>query len=311
MTRVTGQPTSSGMRGHGSGVRHQVPCQGSQVTGLRPQGALCSLLSATCNQLWCFGGAGRGFCFTGLLNLLMILLVSVPVGAGGPADAATRTAAVERQAGMIPGPGCEDGLVLDDGTAETAYGWVPSAIWGEYVQTFPVGSLVSSHVDSVCVCWTRTRADDSLDFEIVVYSGSEYSPGRTELFSFPASVAAVPEWPDGAFVEVQAPPEAPPLNAGFHHIGVRWNPSADQFFFVCADQSPADTPAGGFFRDDRAQGEWGSVLETSDPIFADHRAMMVRVRAHQVPWIPTVGPAGLVVLVLLLAISGWVALRSR
>jgi len=212
---------------------------------------------------------------------------------------------------MIPGPGCEDGLVLDDGTAETAYGWVPSAVWGEYVQTFPVGPLVSSRLDSVCVCWTRTRTDDALDFEIVVYSGTEYSPGQSELFSFPASVAAVPEWPDATFVEVQALPGAPALNASVHHLGVRWNPSIDQFFFLCADQSPTDAPESGFFRDDRSEGEWGSILDTSDPIFSDHAAMMVRVRAHRVPWIPTVGSVGLVALVLLLAISGWVVLRSR
>ncbi len=247
----------------------------------------------------------------GLLCLLVILLVSVSVGAGGPGDAASRTTAVERQAGTIPGPGCEDGLLLDDGTAETAYGWVPSAVWGEYVQTFPDGPLVSSRVDSVCVCWTRTRTDDALAFEIVVYSGSEYSPGRIELFSFPASVVAVPEWPDVTFVEVQAPPDAPALNASVHHIGVRWNPSIDQFFFLCADQSSTDEPESGFFRDDRSDGEWGSILDSSDPIFADHAAMLVRVRAHRVPWIPTAGPVGFVALALLLAISGWIVLRSR
>ena len=243
-------------------------------------------------------------------SVMVAVLVASSVVVWSQAGAASRTVAVERQAGIVPGPGCEDGLVLDDGTAETAYGWVPSAVWGEYVQTFPVGPLISSRLDSVCVCWTRTRADDTLDFEIVVYSGSEYLPGRTELYSFPASLTAVPEWPDAAFVEVVAPLVAPALGGGFHHIGVRWNPSADQFFFLCADQSPNDTPAGGFFRDDRAEGEWASVLDSTDPIFADHAAMMVRVRAHRVPWIPTLGLVGLMALALLLAISGWFVLRS-
>ncbi|MCD4750888.1 MAG: hypothetical protein K8R59_16055 [Thermoanaerobaculales bacterium] len=243
--------------------------------------------------------------------MIMVLPAAASVWAWSPADAASRTVAVERSAGTIPGPGCEDGLVIDDGTAETAYGWVPSAVWGEYLQTFPVAKLSSSRLDSVCVCWTRTRADDTLDFEVVVYSGSQWLPGRAEVYSFPASATAIPEWPDGVFVEVTAPLDAPDFNIGFHHIGVRWNPSIDQMFFLCADQSPTDTPVGGFFRDDRAEGEWGSVLDTSDPMFADHRAMMVRVRAHRVPWIPTVGPVGLVALALLVGISGWVALRSR
>ncbi len=244
-------------------------------------------------------------------TVMMVLLVVSLVLAASPIDAASRTAAVEQQAGTIPGPGCEDGLVLDDGTAETAYGWVPSAVWGEYVQTFPVGPLSSTRLDSVCVCWTRTRPDDTLDFEVVVYTGSQWLPGRTELFSFPASIDAVPEWPDAAFVEVAAPFDAPVLGGGFYHIGVRWNPSADQFFFLCADQSPTDEPEGGFFRDDRSDGAWGSVLDTSDPIFADHRAMMVRVRADRVPWIPTVEPAGIVVLALLVGVLGWFALRRR
>jgi hypothetical protein len=238
-----------------------------------------------------------------------MLLVGLVVGNGFTADVTSRTVAVEQRAVSIPGPGCDDGLILDDGSAETAYSWVPSAMWGEYVQTFPEAPLVSSRLDSVCVCWTRTRPDDALSFEIVVYSGSQYTPNQRELYSFPAFISSVPLWPDATFVEVQAPPDAPLLNASVHHIGVRWNPSVDQFFFLCADQSPTDSPEGGFFRDDRSEGEWGSVLDTSDPIFAEHRAMMVRVRAHRAPWVPTLGPVGLGMLALLLAISGWVVLR--
>ena len=246
-----------------------------------------------------------------MATVIVMLLLAWSVSVASSEELTTRTLGIERLAGRQTGPGCDDGLVLDDGSAETAYGWVPSAVWGEYVQTFPVEPLVSSRLDSVCVCWTRTRTDDTLDFEIVVYSGSEYSPRRAELFSFPASLASVPQWPDSAFVEVQIPPDAPALNASVHHIGVRWNPSLDQFFFLCADQSPTDSPNGGFFRDDRSEGEWASILETSDPIFADHAAMMVRVRAHRVAWVPTAGPVGLIILVFLMAISGWGTLRSR
>ncbi len=281
-----------------------------QGTGLRPQTTERRSLKGGAGNPPKTDAASPPRCLTGLLALLVILVVS-PALAVTPDDSATRTVAVERQSGTIPGPGCEDGVVLDDGTVETAYSWVPSAVWGEYVQTFPGGPLVSSRLDSVCVCWTRTHADDSLDFEVVVYSGTQAYPGQRELFSFPASVVAVPEWPDAAFVEVQAPPDAPPLSAGGHHIGVRWNPSVDQFFFVCADQSATDTPVAGFFRDDRSQGEWGSILDTSDPIFADHAALMVRVRAHRVPWIPTMGLVGLMAMALLLAISGWFVLRPR
>lgn len=242
---------------------------------------------------------------------VFVVCLAVAVWAWSPIDAAPRTAAVDRHAGTIPGPACEDGLILDDGTAETAYGWVPSAIWGEFVQTFPVGPLISSRLESVCVCWTRTRSDDALDFEVVVYSGTQGNPGRAELYSIQASLDAVPEWPDAAFVEVEIPLDAPVLGGGFHHIGVRWNPSVDQFFFLCADQSPTDDPEGGFFRDDRSEGEWASILETTDPIFRDHRAMMVRVRAQQVAWVPTAGSLGLAALTFLMGLTGWFGLRRR
>jgi len=116
---------------------------------------------------------------------LLVIAALLPASHVVSSEPAPRTIVADRQDGTITGPGCEDGLVLDDGSAETAYGWVPSAVWGEYVQTFPINPLMSSRLDSVCVCWTRTQADDDIDFEIVVYSGSPGSPASRELFSVP------------------------------------------------------------------------------------------------------------------------------
>lgn len=222
-----------------------------------------------------------------------------------------RTLGLNRSPADIPGPACEDGLILDDDSVERGYGWVPSAVWGEYVQTFPAGSVSSSKVDSVCVCWTRTRADDALNFEVVGYADRQGEPGLIELFAVPGQMTDVPEWPEVAFVEVPFPADAPVLSGGAHHIGVRWNPAADQFFFVCADQSPTDHPAGGFFRDDRADGEWGDIFETTDPIFDDHAAMMVRPRTVAAQWVPTLGRFGVIVLAGILGLMGCILLRRR
>lgn len=208
------------------------------------------------------------------------------------AGAASLTMAPHQEGGGIPGPGCEDGLVVDDGSYETAYGWVPSALWGEYVQTFHIADAGAVALESVCLCWTRTREDDSLDFEIEVYEDVDGWPAQEPLIVVQSAVDDVPAWTDGLFVEVPIGVDAPLLTPGTYHIGARWGPSVDPFFFICADQSNPDAAVPGFFRDDRSEGEWDSVLETTDPIFADHTAMLIRVRVQQVPATPALGPWG-------------------
>ncbi len=237
-------------------------------------------------------------------NILLISLFCSPVAAQVMAPSSEGLT-------RIPGPACEDGIILDDGTMETAYGWVPSAIWGEYVQLFSREAMSSTILDSICVCWTRTREDDSLDFEIVVYRQGPDAPGATPYMTIPAHVDGVPRYGEGRFYEISTAEFSRTLPAGDWSVGVRWNPSVDQFFFLCADQSPSDQPVPGFFRDDRADGEWGSVLETTDPMFQAHRAMMLRPRPVRVGWVPTLGRLGVLAMVFFMASAGLFFLRQR
>ena len=96
------------------------------------------------------------------------------------------------------------------------------------------------------------------------------------------------------------------------YAGVRWNASVDQFFFVCADHSPETDPVNVFYIDDRAD-EWGSALDTSDPIFDGHRAIMVRATTRSAAdyAVPALGPAGSAALALFLAAAGWFILTRR
>jgi hypothetical protein len=234
-----------------------------------------------------------------VMTWLLTLVVAGSVGA------ATRSLApAVGRSGVVPGPGCEDGLVLDDGSFETAYGWVPSAQWGEYVQTFRLGAANPVLLESVCVCWTRTLDDDSLAFEVEVYEDVDGEPAEAPVVVVGASMVDVPLWPDGGFTEIPLGADVPALAPGTYHVGVRWGPSTDRFFFVCADQSDPDAAVGGFFRDDRADG-WGSVLETTDPIFADHTAMLIRVRDRDVVATPATSRLGAGILVLLVALAAW------
>ena len=125
-----------------------------------------------------------------------------------------------------------------------------------------------------------------------------------------AVATLVPTFPDGAFFSVDV------SEADFHaptevfYLGVKWDPSEDEFFFVCVDQSEATPVVDGWFIDDRAD-EWSSVLDTNDPIFIGHRAMMIRAKALEgyFPMVPTLGTWGLLILIGAICAVGALALR--
>ncbi len=220
------------------------------------------------------------------------------------------------QGSSTPEPLCEDGVVKDDGSLETGWGWVPSVIEGEYVQVFHSSEFSSSVVGSVCVCWLRTRNDDDIDFEVVFYRAvrdleGDLRPADAPYIAIPATTADVPEGIVGVFTEVAVPAVRIPY--GEFYIGVRWNPSADRFFFVCADTTPETPRTNLFFRDDRASG-WDNAFDTNDPIFRDHRAILVRAQPRpevNAVDVPALGAAGLGVLGVLLAAAGGWLLRRR
>ncbi len=213
---------------------------------------------------------------------------------------------------------CTDGVVVDDGSAETGYGWVPSVIEGEYVQEFDAGMFTSRRLRSVCLCWLRTRLDAEIDFEIVFYR-QVVDPEDEELLVpadepyavFQASADVVPKGVTESFFEVDVGGVMIP--AGQSYIGARWDPSHDEFFFICADTSEDTTPVEVFFRDDRSEGEWTSVFETSDPIFRDHKALMARALPGPavVVDVPILGPAGIATLAAALALAALAALAAR
>ncbi|MEM1205580.1 MAG: hypothetical protein AAGN66_20280 [Acidobacteriota bacterium] len=206
----------------------------------------------------------------------------------GDGDAPAQTAAEEAQApemAAAPAPGCGDGVVKDDGDADTGYGFVPSANWGLYLQSFTSEELGGTQMDRVCLCWLRTRADDEIDFEVVFYAKKQGQPAPEPYATVAASASGVPTSSrdgkgalvlDERFYDVDVSEVTIP--EGESYIGVRWNPNADKFFFVCADHSDATEKVNVFQMEDRAPG-WQSVLVSSDPMFAKHKAMMLRASA--------------------------------
>jgi hypothetical protein len=214
--------------------------------------------------------------------------------------------------GSPVGEACEGGVVVDDGTLETGYGWVPSAVDGRYVQRFERSGLGADRVlREICVCWTRSRTDADLEFAVELYADAGGEPRLEPTASLAATALAVPAFPGGAFSTVTIPDGGWLVPTEVYYVGVRWNPSADEFFFVCADRSEGTPVTGGFFTDDRADG-WGNLLDTSDPIFLGHRAMMIRLQPGPPPGrVPAVGPVGAAALASLLALAGMLALRRH
>lgn len=208
------------------------------------------------------------------------------------------------------GGDCADGVVKDDGSVESGYGWVPSAIDGRYVQEFRLAEFRSRKIEEVCVCWTHTQVDDSVNFTVELYRDVSGRPSPRPVASVEAVAKLVPAFPEGAFYSVDVSQVDMLAPTGTFYIGVRWNPSEDEFFFVCVDQSETTEIVDAWFIDDRAE-DWSSVLESGDPIFDEHRAMMIRARAAEgfFPLVPTLSTWGLIVLIAGICLIGALLLR--
>jgi hypothetical protein len=214
--------------------------------------------------------------------------------------------------------GCNGPLTADDGTVESGYGWVPSVKDGIYVQQFD-GALIDNRVlGEVCVCWLRTRDDDTIDFEVVAYEPAEPPAGDPTA---PLRPDPTPYGTVSASAQIDSPGVAgaqlvrvdlnwlriPP---GPFFLGVRWNPSRDGFFFLCADQGPDGDASPLFFRDDRARS-WENALTTRDPIFKAHHAAVIRPVQGLLPAAADVPSSSAVLwaLTVLLAMAGIFVLR--
>ncbi len=102
------------------------------------------------------------------------------------------------------------------------------------------------------------------------------------------------------------------MPAGTFYVGARWNAMVDQFFFVCADTTPSTPRTNLWWIDDRAEG-WDNSFTTIDPIFAQHRAALIRPVAAPVAAVDgtvdvPIGANALALLVTALAAAGLIRL---
>lgn len=261
------------------------------------------------------GRIRRGVAAPGWATTVLVaaLVWAAPGGAEGTRVASPGASDVHGSV-TVDGP-CADGLVRDDGSLETAFGWVPSVIDGRYVQEFEQAALVPTRsVAKVCLCLTRTRPDSDIDLVVEVYEAGRLEPGLRPVdrpvVQVPLTATDVPQYPEGAWYEVEIEPAAA-VDTRLFYVGARWDASVDQFFFICADESPITPFTEGFFRDEEAW-TWARISESGDPIFQDHRALMIRAVAGEgppAPAIPAASPASGLVTALLIAALGLLGLQ--
>ena len=177
---------------------------------------------------------------------------------------------------------CSDMVAKDDGSLESGYGFVPSAKVGTYVQAFDRSELRGKYLTSVCLCFLKTRGDVDVEFDVVVYRDQGGRPGRRPIVRVAGSQKGVASSKEeaGAFVEVEMPWVK--LPEGTVYIGAEWDPSEEQFLFICNDQSNAQPKTPAFFSED-PKAIWTSVFTAKDPIFRPHRALLVRAQASNQP----------------------------
>lgn len=217
-------------------------------------------------------------------ELAMVLLLSGVTGA----VVGQETAPVAE-----PATDCRDGLVADDGSVETGYGFVPNSKEGIFVQRFDPQRAAATVFKAVCVCWLKTRGDRNIEFEVVLFEDQGGGPAPKPSFAHGATATAEQVAPDvksaGSFVRVPLPPV--PLPAGPFYLGVRWNPHTASHLFVCADKTPRGDDDGGgagtpgFFRED-VRPRWSSLEAAKDPNMKGHQALMIRAVLGPAPPVP-------------------------
>ncbi len=177
---------------------------------------------------------------------------------------------------------CRGGWIADDGSADAGYGFVPSAREGIYVQQIRSEDLPSRRLDEVCVCLYKGLLRRRADFDIVFYEDQNGRPAAEPYASLPARarIEARKFREAEHFFQVDASEVEIPEGSSF--VGVRWDPKEQFHLFICGDKTETTEARKGFFTEDRAKS-WTDLATTRDPMFKEHRALMVRVRGQEPP----------------------------
>lgn len=196
---------------------------------------------------------------------VLMSAVAAQVGAQVPENIKSHVATLRGQTLQVntratTAANCEGGLVYDDGVFENGY--TLNAADARMVQRFDPLSVPAT-LRNVCVCWSRLGADTSLSFNIQVYQVGASGPGAL-IASVPAVANNVPQGLPGAFYSYDLSSAGITTN-GNVYIGVQWNDTVDDNFFLCGDEGAA--PARPAYMSVNGGVFWGSALSVIGPLF--------------------------------------------
>ncbi len=173
---------------------------------------------------------------------------------------------------------CVNGVMLDDGSVEGGYGFIPSLEWGSFVQRFDVPELFGREIEKVCVCFLSDRVDE-LDFEVVFHQEVGGVPSAEPYARVAGHASDLPNSSKEAGKMFPVAIDGVKLPDGPSYIGVRWDPGKGRRAFVCSSKGTkgnVKTPTLGFQKDSRSTA-WENILTTKDFVFAYHQNALIRV----------------------------------
>jgi hypothetical protein len=141
-------------------------------------------------------------------------------------------------------------LIYDDGVFENGYGWINTVTDGRMVSLFTPPAY-PWQFNTFCLALTKAGTAADFTFDIEVYEATCAGGEPTTLVTTITGVTAVgvPVYPSYTFYDFDIS-SIPQLNSGSYYIGIKWNPSVYQSYYMMADESVTTPYHPGYGYDD-------------------------------------------------------------
>jgi hypothetical protein len=193
-------------------------------------------------------------------------------------------------------PSCLDGLIYDDGGAESGFRLVTQgggSAAADVVMRFDVGEI-GERLDQVCICWNAVNGGAStLDHQLIFYApnGAGGGPG-TELAVVDAEATGIPPFLQTVFLDYDISSLGIETSSNSIYVGVSWNGGSQTGpgHVLCTDENGGGNQP--MFASSAGANQWTSL----DDLFGGGGAtppdaVLVRVSPQEDVTVPETCPA--------------------